>query len=315
MDASSRLLAATDLSGPSLRAVDRAFELARDTGASCTVMHAMGMDARGAWLELLGEQAGIVSARAVERQREALERLVADPARTRGARVDVRVEPGFATDAVPACAEALDAALVVVGAHGHGFVQRVLMGTTSSTLIRKSRRPVLVVKTPCRGPYRRALVPVDFSPGSEAMVRFVRRLLPRTELVLLHVFDVPLEGMLRLAALPDDVVGQFRIDARQRALSTLHALADRVGLSPKDYTGAVLHGSATRQILSQERHHGCDLVVMGKHGTHVTEDLLLGSVTKRVLAESRSDVLVVVDGRRPESWVTSAAGSSSVGRG
>jgi nucleotide-binding universal stress UspA family protein len=34
----------------------------------------------------------------------------------------------------------------------------------------------------------------------------------------------------------------------------------------------------------------------------VTEELLLGSVTKRVLAESRSDVLVVVDERRPRAF-------------
>ena len=300
MEPSSRLLVATDLSGPSLRAVDRAFELARESGAACTVLHAMGMDLEGAWRELLGEQAETVSARAVERQREALGRLVADPERHLGVRAEVRVERGFATDVVPACAEALDAALVVVGAHGHGFLQRVLMGSTSSRLLRTCRRPVLVVKEPARGPYRRALVPVDFSPGSETAIRFVRRAMPRTELVLLHVFDVPLESMLRLGGLPDDVVGQYRIDARQRALARLHELARRVGLAPADYATSVLHGNATRRILSQERHDGCDLVVMGKHGTHVTEELLLGSVTKRVLAESRSDVLVVVDERRPQ---------------
>lgn len=243
MGPSSRLLVATDLSGPSLRAVDRAFELARESGAACTVLHAMGMDLEGAWRELLGEQAETVSARAVERQRAALERLVAASDRHRGVRVDVRVERGFATDAVPASAESLDAALVVVGAHGHGFLQRVLLGSTSSTLLRKSRRPVLVVKAPTRGPYRRALIPVDFSPGSEAALRFLLHALPRTERVLLHAFDVPLESMLR--------------------------------------------------------HDACDLVVMGKHGTHVTEELLLGSVTKRVLAESHADVLVVVDDRRP----------------
>jgi CPA2 family monovalent cation:H+ antiporter-2 len=38
---------------------------------------------------------------------------------------------------------------------------------------------------------------------------------------------------------------------------------------------------------------------MGKHGTHVTEELLLGSVTRRVLAESQADVLVVVDPLAP----------------
>jgi CPA2 family monovalent cation:H+ antiporter-2 len=302
MGPSSRLLVATDLSGPSLRAVERAFEIARETGAHCTVLHAIGMDVRGAWLELLGEQAETVSARAVERQREALERLVADAGRGRGVKADVRVERGFATDAVPACAEALDAALVVVGAHGHGFLQRVLLGSTSSTLLRKSRRPVLVVKEPCRAPYRRALLPVDFSPASESAIAFVRRAMPRTELVLLHVFDVPFESMLRLGGLPDDVIGQYRIDARERSLSQLHALARRAGLAAADYSAAVVHGNPTRRVLSQERHDACDLIVMGKHGTHVTEELLLGSVTKRVLAESRSDVLVVVDERRPAAF-------------
>jgi CPA2 family monovalent cation:H+ antiporter-2 len=217
-------------------------------------------------------------------------------------KADVRVERGFATDAVPACAEALDAALVVVGAHGHGFLQRVLLGSTSSTLLRKSRRPVLVVKEPCHGPYRRALLPVDFSPGSESAIAFVRRAMPRTELVLLHVFDVPFESLLRLGGLPDDVIGQYRIDARERSLSQLHALARGAGLAATDYSAAVVHGNPTRRILSQERHDACDLIVMGKHGTHVTEELLLGSVTKRVLAESRSDVLVVVDERRPRAF-------------
>lgn len=59
----------------------------------------------------------------------------------------------------------------------------------------------------------------------------------------------------------------------------------------------VLHGDATRQIISQEENYDCDLIVMGKHGTRVTEEPLPGSVTNRVLAESCSDVLVVVDAR------------------
>ena len=40
---------------------------------------------------------------------------------------------------------------------------------------------------------------------------------------------------------------------------------------------------------------------MGKHGTHVTEELLLGSVTKRVLSESEQDMLVVVGAPRPQA--------------
>lgn len=38
---------------------------------------------------------------------------------------------------------------------------------------------------------------------------------------------------------------------------------------------------------------------MGKHGTHVSEVLLPGSVTRRVLGEALADLLVVVDKRLP----------------
>ena len=38
---------------------------------------------------------------------------------------------------------------------------------------------------------------------------------------------------------------------------------------------------------------GCDLIVMGSHGRHGIEKLLLGSVTQRVLQDAHVPVLVV----------------------
>ncbi|HET20308.1 MAG TPA: universal stress protein, partial [Chromatiales bacterium] len=45
-------------------------------------------------------------------------------------------------------------------------------------------------------------------------------------------------------------------------------------------------------ILEQEEEKDADLIIIGKHGKEMGEELLLGSVTKHVLAESRGDVLV-----------------------
>lgn len=302
-----RVLVATDLSGPSLKAVDRALSLTAGHGAHCTVVHALGVDALQPLRELLGARAADLAAAAEARQSRALHAALSGLAARHGVAPDVRIERGFATEAIPACADALGADLLVVGAHGQGFVQRVLVGSTSSALLRKSRQPVLVVKRSVHQPYRRILIPVDFSPGSQAVVRFAQRIAPAAERVLLHAFDVPFEGMLHLAGLQEDVIAQYRVDARQRALGQLHALATACDLRPTDYTGLVLHGSAPRQILSQARHFGCDLIAIGKHGTHVTEELLLGSVTKRVLAEANSDVLVVLDPRRPVSGLPGEA--------
>ena len=57
----------------------------------------------------------------------------------------------------------------------------------------------------------------------------------------------------------------------------------------RDPKGAI---ALSIRLVELEREHGCDLVVLGKHGVSATQDLLLGSVTRHVLAEGRADVLV-----------------------
>ena len=54
----------------------------------------------------------------------------------------------------------------------------------------------------------------------------------------------------------------------------------------------MVEGDASLRIVENEQSHDCDLVVLGKHGQSATADLLLGSVTKHVLAEGSADVLV-----------------------
>lgn len=294
-----RLLVATDLSGSSLHAVDRGFQIAQDTGAACTIMHALGLDAMDRLREMVGERAADVSQALLARRRAALETIASDPSRSRGVAAALHVDEGLPARAVPAHADAIDADLVIVGAHGEGFIHRFLLGSTASTLLRKSRCPVLVVKAPCREAYRKIMVAIDFSPASALAIRMAAALAPRADLLLLAAFEVPFEPMLQYAGVEEDVLHRYRIEARERTLRQLHDTARNAGLPLARYTPYVPHGDATRQILAQEERSDCDLLVMGKHGTHVTEELLLGSVTKRVLAESRSDVLVVVDKRAP----------------
>lgn len=293
------ILVATDLSAPALPALDRGFQLAAASGARCTVLHALGLEAMALLRGVLGDKSPAVSERLVEEARARLDALLQDPARHHGVVATGVIDPGLPGDAVPERALAEGADLVLVGAHGSGFLQRLLLGSTASRLLRKSRCPVLVVKQEPRGPYQRALVAMDFSPASLASIRLARLVAPGADLLLLHVFEVPFEGKLNFAGVDELTVQQFRIEARERAVQQLHVLAEQAGLAPTDYTGLVLHGDAVRELMLHEERHQCDLIVMGKHGTHVTEELLLGSVTKRVLAESQADVLVAVDQQAP----------------
>lgn len=72
----------------------------------------------------------------------------------------------------------------------------------------------------------------------------------------------------------------------------MHALAAGAGLQPGQWDAALVEGDAAVRLLDEERARDCDLVVLRKHGQSAAEDLLLGSVTKHVLAEGTADVLM-----------------------
>lgn len=63
--------------------------------------------------------------------------------------LDANVTPllvqGPIADTVCAQAEKLDAAIVVVGSHGHGPAYDLVVGGISSAIIKNSKRPVLIV--------------------------------------------------------------------------------------------------------------------------------------------------------------------------
>lgn len=296
------VLAATDFSPSSLHAVERGFELARTLSARYAVMSALGLDALGPLRNLLGSQAEDVASTLVQKQRDALAAMLTGNPRSQGIDAELRVEPGLVTTVLPAYAAAAGVDLTIIGARGQSKLRRLLMGSTASHLLRKSRCPVLIVKQRCDGPYRRVLIPVDFSSASAPSIGLARTIAPQAELVLLHVFDVPFEGMLHYAGVTRNIIHHYRSEARQKAHEQLHALAQDAGLAQSQYTVRVEYGDATREILACGERDACDLLVMGKHGTHVTEELLLGSVTKRVLERSSADVLVVAE-RAPDASV------------
>jgi nucleotide-binding universal stress UspA family protein len=67
----------------------------------------------------------------------------------------------------------------------------------------------------------------------------------------------------------------------------------RVESGPMHGSALILHGGAVVRILEQEQEDDCDLIVVGKRSESRVADFFLGSVTRRVLAESQADVLVV----------------------
>ncbi len=291
MTALTSILAATDFSAPARHAADRAARLAHETGARLTLMHAVSGSALAELRQWLG--AGHASEQQLlDEARRNLDRLAGDLAAARHVAVQTHLGSGPAADQIGQQADAVDADLLVLGARGSGFLRRLAPGTTAERLLRRTTRPWLVVRQAAHEPYRRALVALDFSPWSAQALQVARRVAPHARLVLLSAFQVPFEEKLQFAGVDVATIGHYRAQSRALATQRLYAAAHDAGLKPAHWDACVVEGDASQRIVEQEQELDCDLVVVGKHGLSAAEELLLGSVTRHVLAEGSADVLV-----------------------
>lgn len=293
-----RIITATDCTDGSAAAVDRGYQLAAATGARYTLAHGLGLDGLTLLQGVLGDRLPEVAASLLGEATRQLDVLAADASRNRGVTATVRVDAGPASKFVAELALAERADLLLVGGTSKDLLHRAIMGSTASRLQQTSPCPVLTVKQPATGPYRRVLVAVDFSPDCDALIEAARRVAPDATLVLLHAFEVPFEGRLQVAGVQDDTVHEFRARERERVTQRLRELAARLGVTIGEGTTVVEHGAPAEHILEHEVAHDCDLIVLGRHAASLGERLLLGSVTKKVLAESHGDVLVVLQATR-----------------
>ncbi|NML15760.1 universal stress protein [Azohydromonas caseinilytica] len=286
------ILVATDFSAPARHAAQRGARIARETGSPLSLLHVLPGDA----LELLREWLGNDNAaepQLLEQGRRQLLRLAQELQTAHQVpRIDSSARAGQVLHEILCEAEERQAGLLVLGARGAGFLRRLLVGTTADRLMRRTVRPLLVVRQTPHEPYRRVLVPVDFSPWSAHAVALAHRVAPHARLVLMTVYEVPFEDKLRFAGVEEATVAQYRQRSREQATQRLDALVLRTGLKAGQWEPCVLEGEASLRVVEQEQEQDCDLVVLGKHGRSLTEDMLLGSVTKHVLAEGSADLLI-----------------------
>lgn len=285
------ILVATDFSSHARHAVTRAACLANDIHPALTLMHVRPVHPTARIREWLGA-ASAPERRICDLARRQLDQLALELVSSRHVEINTEAVAGSALDEILRTGERVDARLLVLGGRGVGFLRRLVLGTTSQRLMRRTNRPLLVVRRLARQPYRRVLVAVDFSPQSLDALTLAQRVAPRAKLVILTVFQVPFEGKLRFAGVDDATFDIYRQRARASALQQLHALAHEAGLSPAQWELCVAEGDVSRRIVEQERSRDCDLVVLAPHVRSAAVDLLLGSVTRHVLAEGDVDVLI-----------------------
>jgi nucleotide-binding universal stress UspA family protein len=139
------LVVATDFSAPADAALALAVEVAREIGAQLTLIHA--------WNPPVAVGLPDMAVGAVTASREAAE--VALAARTQRVAdlhqgVDAHIVDGAAPDAIVRETSKLGGDLLIVGTHGRGGVQRLILGSVAEQVVRKATCPVLTVRSGVR---------------------------------------------------------------------------------------------------------------------------------------------------------------------
>ena len=284
-----RVLVGTDLSPDGDRALRRAAALSFAPRAKLLVIHVLPPRIAPAVASIVRGAAEVKLEAAVRRLRDRL------TARGRtDISIELRVAQGRAAEVLDRLGRAYRTALVVVGRRGQSRIRELVLGSTARRLLRTGRHPVLVVGRQPEGPYRKALVGLDFSPEALRAARMTRQMVPSSaSLVAVHAYEDPARG-LPPGLIPDQTA---RVGAALRSRTRLVQRAiETAGRGDTPWRIEVTEGDARRVLLEAARAKKADLIAVGSAGKSRVVRTALGSVAEGVLDGAPCDVLVV---RRP----------------
>ncbi|RYF42067.1 MAG: universal stress protein [Comamonadaceae bacterium] len=203
--------------------------------------------------------------------------------------------------------------LVVWGTARERSLRSFFLGQPVEELLRKARRPVLLVRRAAPHPYRRLLMAVDFSQASLALVDLGCSISKTAPVELFHAVNTINERKLRQADVSDHAIRAYREQCLRYAQDRMVRLADSYGASRNRVQSLIGRGDPSLQTLVQQQRSAADLIVVGKHPSSAFVDLMFPSVSSRIVSLSdrdtaRTDVLIV-----PHDWQP-APGAPAVSR-
>lgn len=158
--------------------------------------------------------------------------------------------------------------------------------------------------------HKRALVALDGSPSSEAVLRFLLEIagpLDMTVLLVRVLEPVPpvvIEGSRHMVL--EDLEGR-----RRDAEEYLAPIAAALRAQGVETTWEVRRGHPAEEIIAAAREQHADLIAMATHGRTGLGRLLFGSVAEVVLRHAPVPVFMI---RQPDAVLTAAAAKEGTAR-
>jgi nucleotide-binding universal stress UspA family protein len=233
------------------------------------------------------------------------EQLAAD-----GLRVETCIRRGEPSAAIPALADELDAAAIVMAMAAKGGLERLLVGSVAESILRRATVPVLLVRAEDDRPARarrpdRILVPLDGSPQSERAVAAAQAFAPDGATILLLRVIEPAERAIAHATRVQMVVNRSVTGWEMvRAQEYLEQRARCIDAARFRVEWAVRVGTPADEIVAAMSDQAVDLIAMGTRARAAPARWLFGSTADAVVrAVERPTLLVNPNDRNTDSAV------------
>ena len=279
-----QVLAATDFSTRSNRAVRQAGLLAQGRDAQISLVHVVDDD----------QPQGLVEMERREAERILAEQISAMP-ELRSVECRPIVVTGDPFDGILRAAAAAKADLIVMGAHRKQLLRDIFIGTTIERVIRTGPYPVLMVNNEAQRRYEKVLAAVDMSEPSANALRVANEtgLTSKTTTTLLHAFLAIARGKLFIAGADQASIVDYVAKERQRAMDELIAFLVANNLDSQGWSLRLEEGGASEIIARVVGEMRPDLLVLDTHGRSGLLKALIGSVTEGALRSFDVDILAV----------------------
>ncbi|HUT69275.1 MAG TPA: universal stress protein [Desulfatiglandales bacterium] len=139
----------------------------------------------------------------------------------------------------------------------------------------------------------KVLYPTDFSDVSKKALGYIKQLKQAgiKEVVVLHVIDErEIDAIFQHSAVRfEDIVRSIRADAKKE-MDAVERELEGNGFTVKV---KIERGIPFQSILRLEEEEDVSVIVIGSHGKSNVKEMLLGSVSEKVIRKSKKPVLVV----------------------
>lgn len=278
-----RVLLPTDFSRPSRGAMEMAISLAEKFNSEITLLHVLpGFSKSKEVIDVLKKTA--------QDQFKAISKKINSSG---GKATELVIATGSYFDQIIQHAEKQDVNLILMDSGKKESAEKYKLSTTVSKVVRKSNKPVWVMKWNMPASIKRIICPVDFSrPSRRALTNAIHLArVFQSELTVLNV-------IAPLTDIPSSRNAQHNTEQRlisEEQTSEFERFLKEFNFHNVKLLKEIYQGKPYKEILKRINAHKSDLLVMGTTGRTGLSRILMGSVTEKVVREVPCSFITLKD--------------------